>query len=341
MQLQLGTDQKAWNAALKGVSGWYFTHCFEWGDILAAEGKLVERLVFTQDKQLIALAQLVYQRLPFGWSYAFCPRGPVFVSAEHEASQRERVYSVFCDYLRKKGILFFRFEPKANSFLPARDARLIKANDVNPRATTLIDLGLSTDLLLERMHSKTRYNIRLAEKKNIQITEEKNLELFLQLSQTTAERDGFRLHERAHYEQVLGSAFARQLIARVKNTPIATVVLVDFGDTMTYLYGASDYRYRALMAPYLLQWEAIQAAKTLGYRYYDFFGIAPQADQPQAEKKEEDERAYDPKHQYAGVTRFKLGFGGRAWEAPGTYDLILTPGKYRMYQLLRVIRRWF
>jgi lipid II:glycine glycyltransferase (peptidoglycan interpeptide bridge formation enzyme) len=84
---------------------------------------------------------------------------------------------------------------------------------------------------------------------------------------------------------------------------------------------------------YLLQWEGIRLGKKLGYTHYDFFGIAP------ACKGERGEYVYDEKHQYAGVTRFKLGFGGEVVEHPGTFDLILQPMKYKVYQLFRTLRR--
>ena len=58
---------------------------------------------------------------------------------------------------------------------------------------------------------------------------------------------------------------------------IATGVFVGFGNTFTYLYGASDYEHRSLMAPYLVQWEGMKMGKKLGYSLYDWFGIAPRS----------------------------------------------------------------
>ena len=89
------------------------------------------------------------------------------------------------------------------------------------------------------------------------------------------------------------------------------------------------------MAPYLLQWEAVKLAKNLEYKYYDFFGVAPKIN-GQAEEYE-----YLPKHQYAGVTRFKLGFGGMPYSAAGTRDIIINNKKYKLYKLLRRLRRLF
>ena len=68
---------------------------------------------------------------------------------------------------------------------------------------------------------------------------------------------------------------SRQLTIYDGSSPLATAILVGCGDVFTYLFGASDYEYRNLMAPYLVQWEGIQLGKKLGYKFYDFWGITP------------------------------------------------------------------
>ena len=45
-----------------------------------------------------------------------------------------------------------------------------------------------------------------------------------------------------------------------------------------------------------------------------------------------------PNHPWAGVTRFKLGFGGRAVDYPGTFDLPLNRLWYTLYSLVRRAR---
>lgn len=275
--------------------------------------------------------------------------------SDQSSIHESQIYEELSRYFIKKNCLFVRFESAAairNSLFGMQ-----KIKDINPSTTTLIDLGKAEAELLAAMHSKTRYNIRLAEKKGVQITEGKDLAEFMQLSRLTGGRDGFKLHDEFHYKAVLNSNSVTQLSARYEGKLVATMVLIGAGDTLTYLYGASDHTFRALQAPALLQWRAIQLASERGYKWYDFFGIAPNLKEQGTRNKEQDNFGvnmlgvgscnaeevyqYDPAHQYAGVTRFKLGFGGVIREKPGTYDLILNPRKYRMYELLRKIRRWF
>lgn len=346
MEINSVVNQEQGDAWLKKNSaGPSFLQSWAWGEILRAEGKPVERLAIIDNGQTVAQAQVVYERIPgLGWQYAFCPAGP---AAANESGVMNYGWKSLADYLRGTGCIFLRWEP---SFLiynskpvPSKIAgfTIQKTIDVTPRATTILDLSKSEGELLSAMHEKTRYNIRLAERKGISVTPEKNFAEFRRLLQGTSERDAFRPHPARHYQNILASELSVQFNALADNKIIAALIGVRFGNTFTYLFGASDYAHRSLMAPYLLQWEAIKFAKQWRYRYYDFFGIAPgqpaspSAGQPSARFRHE----YDLNHQYAGVTRFKLGFGGSIQEAPGTYDLIISPGKYKMYQLLRSIRR--
>ena len=70
---------------------------------------------------------------------------------------------------------------------------------------------------------------------------------------------------------------------------------------------------------------AIFDAKEKGLKYFDFWGIAP---------------ANAPKdHPWAGFTKFKKSFGGFPVEYAGTYDIVLNPTKYRLYNLARKANR--
>jgi lipid II:glycine glycyltransferase (peptidoglycan interpeptide bridge formation enzyme) len=310
-----------------------FCQSFEWEEILSREGKEIERLAFFDDQTPVAEALVEYHKLPSGWRYAFCAKGPIFAVKQKTEERKWETNSALTDYLKLKKCIFFRFEPTAEREPGIVAYDMQKINDVNPRATFVLDLRQTPEDLLNKMHPKTRYNIHLAEKKGLVVSDEKNADLFMTMMRQTATRDKFRLHEARHYHEIIFSPISRQLTVYYQTTPIATAVFVGFGDTFTYLFGASDYNYRALMAPYLIQWEGIKTGQRSGYRFYDFFGVAP--------RKETTEYEYDAKHQYAGVSRFKQGFGGEYRERPGTFDLIFSPGKYKLYKFLRFLRRLF
>lgn len=124
---------------------------------------------------------------------------------------------------------------------------------------------------------------------------------------------------------MIESGVAFLAIAKHENDILATNIMIDFGDTRTYLHGASSNVKRNLMAPYLLHWELMKDAQSKGIKFYDWWGIAP-IDAP-------------ADHPWAGISRFKRGFGGEEVEYPGTFDLVLHPIKYRFYQFIRSLRR--
>jgi lipid II:glycine glycyltransferase (peptidoglycan interpeptide bridge formation enzyme) len=332
MEIQIITDQKQWNDWLIANSKTYtFTQSWAWGDVFVAEGKKVEQLAVMEHGVVLAQVQVVYNEVFSGWQYAFCPQGPVFDEVRTKNNE-ESVYTSLMKYFNKKNILFFRVEP--NSIIHDQKFNIHQSIDINPSATLILKLEKTEAELLAGMHPKTRYNIHLAEKKNLKIKQEKNLEVFWALMNKTGSRDKFGLHHKDHYDKVLASPMVYQLTIYSEDKPIACAVFVWFGNTFTYLYGASDYDYRSLMAPYLLQWEGIKMGKHFGCTRYDFFGVAPK-------QSSEGSYEYDQKHQYAGVTRFKIGFGGASQQMLGTFDFVINEKKYFVYGLLRKLRRLF
>ena len=190
-----------------------------------------------------------------------------------------------------------------------------------------MDLDKGEEELLKSMHQKTRYNIRLADKKGVKIKfnkSDKDLDSFWQLLQETTNRDKFSAHSKSYYQEMLSLDNVYLALAEYEGEVLAANIIMPWGNTTTYLHGASSNKFRNVMAPYLLQWETIKKAKKEGFQYYDFWGIAPEGS-----SKEKS---------WAGITRFKRGFGGKEIKYLGTYDFIVNSFWYRLYELVRKFR---
>jgi lipid II:glycine glycyltransferase (peptidoglycan interpeptide bridge formation enzyme) len=178
------------------------------------------------------------------------------------------------------------------------------------------------------MKPKTRYNIKLAEKKRvtIRIAGPEAFDEFMVLMKDTAKRDGFSLHLADRYLNMLkvlkgGECRAFLAFADFEGKALAANLMIDSFGMRTYLHGASSSEMRNVMAPYALHWHLIKDAAERGMSAYDFWGIAPVG-------APED-------HPWAGITRFKLGFGAEVVEMPGTFDFPLSTFWYGIYKLAR------
>ena len=228
--------------------------------------------------------------------------------------------------LRLPGMVFWRSEPVCAAALwPEISQGLALQKSVNqqPAQTLVVDLAASPEELLAAMHQKTRYNARLAEKKGVVVRQGTlaDFPAFWQLMSQTGERDAFRLHSEQHYRRILekGADVYSLFVAEMEGRVLAAGIFAFFGDTATYVHGASSNQDRQYMAPYALQWQVMSFAKKQGYRYYDFFGV--------------------DNSKWPGVTRFKMGFGGQIEAYPGTFDIIFNRGYYNFYQVARRLRR--
>ena len=223
-------------------------------------------------------------------------------------------------------MVFWRSEPVCAAALwPEISQGLALQKSVNqqPAQTLVVDLAASPEELLAAMHQKTRYNARLAEKKGVVVRQGTlaDFPAFWQLMSQTGERDAFRLHSEQHYRRILekGADVYSLFVAEMEGRVLAAGIFAFFGDTATYVHGASSNQDRQYMAPYALQWQVMSFAKKQGYRYYDFFGV--------------------DNSKWPGVTRFKMGFGGQIEAYPGTFDIIFNRGYYNFYQVARRLRR--
>ncbi len=302
-----------------------FLQSWDWGEFQERVSGKTWRLGIEEEGRLVAAAKIIRKGLPMGKSYFYCARGPI-ISAKNindKAEIQKLIFEKIAALAKSEGAMFLRFDPIFElSGLPFPVTQTL---DVQPSQTLILDLSKTDDELLKEMHQKTRYNIRLAEKKGVRIIEgdSKNFEDFWRLLDQTSDRDQFRPHGRSYYEEMLkvDPEMVKLLFARYGDKFIATGIFAFFGDTATYLHGGSSNESREVMAPYLLQWQAIQAARAAGCKFYDFQGI--------------------DEEKWPGVTRFKKGFGGQAVHYPGTFDLIFDQGWYNIYKMVRQVRRTF
>lgn len=209
---------------------------------------------------------------------------------------------------------------------------LKKSNtNILPKDTLFIDLKKQENDILMQMKSKTRYNIRLSQRKGLKIrkAEMSEINLWYSLYEETCLRNGIFLDTSDYFKTVLNTdasftnspAKVELLIAEFNHMPLAAMFLVYSGKRATYLYGASSNQHRNLMAPYLLQWEAIRRAKKEGCTEYDMFGLAPYK---------------DPSHPMYGLYRFKTGFGGSMFHRMGCWDYPINTETYDQIQTIEM-----
>lgn len=319
------TDKKELDDFVAAQPHAQFLQSFEWGEFQAEAASKVIRLGVEEEGKLIAAAALIKKKLPLGKSYFYCPRGPVMGIKNNELRIMNELFGEIKKNAIKEGVMFWRFEPVNESMIHNSLFMIQKTIDVQPSQTLILDLRQSEEELLAQMHQKTRYNIRLAEKKGIEIAEAgaERFEEFWRLLAFTGDRDRFNLHGRSYYQAMLNFEpnFVKLLFAEYQGKPLADSLVIFFGDTATYIHGGSSNENRELMAPYALQWQTIKLAKRLGYKHYDWHGI--------------------DENKWPGVTRFKKGFGGQAITYPGTFDLAFDPLWYNVYKMARRMRRTF
>ncbi len=306
-----------------------------WSRVLTAQGVKNWQLSVYHNHQVVGQCLLYSRKLFFGKSYLYAPKGP-FINVP-DPEQAKEVFALMLTQIRDITIgtqqrqeIFCRLEP--NIVPPTLDIPCVPSEPIQPNLTTVLNLEQSAENLFSSFKEKTRYNIRLAEKKEVKISWDNGsvgLEKFLSLLPKTSLRHRIRSHQRKHYEALLQANDNDQTVqiawAHIGKQVIAAHIYIFYGSTVTYLHGASDYNERALMAPYLLQWDAIQKAQTLGFRHFDFGGLAP---------------ADGSRPSWEGFSRFKRSFNGPELSSPGTFDFIYVPTWYSIYIKVRAFNRF-
>lgn len=319
-----------------------------WGELKASFGWSPVRIAAMQEREILAAAQVLFRSLPGGLRTAYVPKGPLLDPAVQDTATADALTRAMHGACRRQHAISLKIEPDwpetppALRWLEAQGFRA-SAETVQPRRTVIVDLTDDEDDILARMKSKTRYNIRLAQRKGVVVSQgtAEHIPLFHRLLQVTGQRAGFGVHTLDYYRQAWRLFAARDAVALFlanhEHTTLAAIMVFVWGKTAYYMYGGSSDEERQRMPTYLLQWEAMCWAKARGCEAYDLWGI-PDVDEdevgPDVAAAEETGVLSTG---LGGLYRFKRGFGGREVRYVGAYDYAYNR---LLYFLLTVGWKW-
>lgn len=329
---------------------------------------LRELTIFKQTKDYQFLAIEKHARIA---DYLYLPYGPVVNPDDPERAFHEAL-AALTSLAKEKTATFIRIEPRNakiaqilrnTAYFDAASTRLQikKSQNLNPEESWLLDLTPDFDELYHNMKQSTRSRCKNYAKKGLSVTTSKdpaNLKYLVKFQSALAKEKGISTFSEDYLKTELSQPFATlylvtynpendQTLSEPPENPTKKIVAASLffddppqdnppqGDpsqstpnnrTRYYMQSASDPDfYNNYPVFYALLIEAIKDAKEKGIKQFDFWGIAP------------DDAPKD--HPWAGFTEFKKSFGGFPQHYAGTYDLILNPTRYKLYESLRKLHR--
>jgi lipid II:glycine glycyltransferase (peptidoglycan interpeptide bridge formation enzyme) len=297
-----------------------------WGELKARHGWHPIRLTRGE-----AGAQVLFRKLLPGVRFGYVPRGPL--------GPWKNLLDDLIQAAKSTGAFVLILEPDAGD--PEADALeahgfVRSARTIQPRTSLRVDLSGTEEAVLARMHQKTRYNIGLAARRGVAVRPWAEPEAFAAMLRATGGRQGFGVHTPDYYRDAFDlfqpRGEAEILLAEKDGEALGALMVFGMGSGAWYLYGASTTSRRELMAPYLLQWEAMRWAQARGAAWYDLWGV------PDASPEDLEAGFETRRDGLWGVYRFKRGFGGTWFQTPGSWELPLRPALYRVYAMLEARR---
>lgn len=306
-----------WNQFLQNHPHAHLLQTGEWGELKSGFGWKPVRVI-SGDTGL----QILFRKSPLGFTIGYIPKAEVSTG----------LWSEIDSICKQNQAIFLKWEPDLWEDQKPKTWNLKlrpSPHNIQPPRTIVIDISGSDEVILSRMKQKTRYNIRLAEKKGVMVRAWDDLAAFHQMMLVTGGRDGFGVHSLQYYkrayELMQPKGMCEILIAEYEGKPLAALFVARNGRRAYYLYGASTEQERNRMPTYLLQWEAIKWAKKRGCEQYDLWGVP---DEDEATLETSFEKRQDG---LWGVYRFKRGFGGTLKRAVQAMDRIYNPLLYWIY----------
>jgi len=355
-------ESNIWNSIISKLPNPHFLQTYEWGQVKSKYGWNPHYVVWNADGKwkvendptllatfhspvaaaLILKRQVIRNGFAARLSVLYSPKGPLF--DWNNEVLRKRVLDDLQSFVKGQGAIFLKCDPdvilgtgvpKSKNDIPENSGQVViselerrgwgySSDQIQFRNTVLIDLNPTEEGMLARMKQKTRYNVRLAEKKgvSVRVGMVNDLGMLYKMYAETSVRDGFVIRDEEYYKTVWtlfmnsNEPTCEPLIAEVDGEPVAAIFVFYFAERAYYIYGMSRSVHREKMPTYLLQWEALKRAKANGCTVYDLWG-APEV--------------FDESDSIWGVYRFKEGLGGKVVRTLGAWDFAPSPLWYKMY----------
>lgn len=326
-------DKHLFNTFISHHSKGHAMQLWEWGEIKGRTGWKPWRLILEAEGEIIGAATILERKLPvIGAPIFYCPRGPVVDMGD--SKKLAAVFQAIRELALERKSILLKIDPDINKdhehlrqyLLQAGFKQVDKGQNfegVQPKFVFRLDISPDEEALLADMHQKTRYNIRLAQKKGvvIRIGTREDLPEFYRVLKETTERDNFLVRSYAYFEDLYDtlvlSGFGQLFIGEYEGQIIAGTLAFLTGEKAWYIYGASSNDHRNVMPNYLIQWEMIRWAKSQGCTLYDFRGVSGDLS--------EDNPLF-------GLYKFKKGFNGVFTEFIGEWDYVYRPFLYTVWK---------
>ena len=227
-----------------------FLQSFEWGEFnKKVLGNEITRWAVIEEDEIKIAFTFIKKSLPAGNFYWYCPRGLIW-----HKNYRDKRVNAYGPIIKKMEselapAIFMRTCPPTpyrehiEGFLGRLGYRKPKilTSSKEPETTWVLDLDSSDDELLSEMHQKTRYNIRLAEKKGVKVremtekTKASDTDIFYNLSKGTAERNKIKIYGKDYYKKMINfftSKYSdvelKMYIAEKENKPLSAAIVIYF-----------------------------------------------------------------------------------------------------------------
>lgn len=304
---------------------------WEWGEARSQMGIDVVRFGVSDGTKLSECYQLTFHKIPYSpYTIGYLPRSKM---------PSKEVLEKIKEIALLKNCVYVKIEP----YITIHDTRYT-IHDTNklvrsthplfPDWTQQLDLTRSEEELLNNCKPKTRYNIRLAQKKGVTVSvdREGDFEEFIKLYFETCKRQNYHGHNKKYHETIfeyLKDSISHILVAHYNGKPLCAYEVFLFNDILYYPYGGSSLEDRNVMAPNLLMWETILWGKRNGAKVFDMWGSLPPGGQ---ENQQND---------WGGFTRFKEGYDTEYVQFIGSFDLVINPSVYKLVNFLHGLRKKF
>lgn len=332
-------DVKRYEKFISEYDGSSLMQSLNWASVKF--GWIQEAIYLEENNEIVAAMTLLLEKVPHTNTYfMYSPRGPVCDINDVETVKK---LVIEAEKLKEKYKIFvLKFDPNVRynekleimykeAGFKVLNKNVNKDDLIQPLHDMVLNIDeFSEDELMKTFAEKTRYNIRLAKRKNVEVyfsRKEEDLKIFYELYKITAIRDKIGCRSYEYFKAMLNAYDEKHLriyVSKHENDYLSAAIALNYGGELFYLYGASSNEKRNLMPNYLMQWEMIRWAIETNCKKYNFGGVLN----------------LDPQN---GLYKFKIGFCKKdgVTEYIGEIDKVYDNKMYLVYtKFLPVLKKF-